>query len=356
MSIGFLCQRLSKIQEDIMQVTYKTAGVDIEAGDETVQRIKPLVRSTFNEKVLTDIGLFGGFYDAKFEGMNHPVLVASTDGVGTKLKIAFAANRHNTVGQCLVNHCVNDIICCGARPLFFLDYFATGQLVPSVAESVISGFVKACRENGCALIGGETAEMPSIYSEGEYDVSGTIIGIVEKDKIVNGKSIKEGDVLIGLPSNGLHTNGYSLARAALLGKYKPDEYIDELGKTLADELLAVHRSYLHIVHPLLNSPDFDGVIKGISHITGGGIVGNTSRILPKGFSLAIDWESWEWQPVFKLIQNVAGVDTEEMRHVFNLGIGMILVASKDNADALHKALAAENPVLLGEVRNKELYV
>ncbi|TAL68937.1 MAG: phosphoribosylformylglycinamidine cyclo-ligase [Bacteroidetes bacterium] len=326
--------------------TYKDSGVDIEAGDETIRRIKPLVKSTFNKNVLADIGLFGGFYQADFPDYEHPVLVASTDGVGTKLKIAFMSGVHNTVGQCLVNHCVNDILSCGAKPLFFLDYFATGKLKPDVAEQVISGFVIACRENGCALIGGETAEMPSMYQEGEYDVSGTIIGVVEKNKIVNGKNIKPGDVLIGLPSTGLHTNGYSLARAVLLGKYPVTQHFDELGCTLGDCLLKVHRSYLHIVSPLLDT----GLIKGISHITGGGIIGNTKRILPEGTSLDIDWNSWETLPIFNLIQKEGNISDDEMRLTFNLGIGMLLVVDKSNVDKILSLCANEKPLVIGRIK------
>ena len=327
--------------------TYKDSGVDIEAGDETIRRIKPLVKSTFNKNVLADIGLFGGFYEANFPEYEHPVLVASTDGVGTKLKIAFMTGVHDTVGQCLVNHGVNDILSCGAKPLFFLDYFATGKLEPTVAEQVISGFVKACRENGCALIGGETAEMPSMYQEGEYDVSGTIIGVVEKSKIVNGKNIIPGDVLIGLPSTGLHTNGYSLARAVLLEKNPVTQYFDELGCTLGEALLKVHHSYLHVVTPLLET----GFIKGISHITGGGIIGNTKRILPEGTSLNIDWNSWETLPIFKLIQKEGNISDEEMRLTFNLGIGMLLVVDKSNVAQILSLCEKEKPVLIGRIKN-----
>ncbi len=329
-----------------MAISYKTAGVDIQAGDETVNRIKPLVRKTFNQNVLTDIGLFGGFYDARFPEYKHPILVASTDGVGTKLKIAFLTNKHTTVGQCLVNHCVNDILCCGAKPLFFLDYFATGKLEPEIAEQVISGFVTACQENGCALIGGETAEMPSLYSEGEYDVSGTIVGIVEKDSIVDGKSIKTADVLIGLRSTGLHTNGYSLARAVLLSEFTVDSKVPELSGTIGEELLSVHQSYLHIVSPLLENK----LLKGISHITGGGIIGNTKRIVPKGLSLEIDWNSWQLPPIFQLIQKVGKIDDEEMRNVFNLGIGMILVVAQNDVDNCLEILKDEKPIVIGKLK------
>jgi phosphoribosylformylglycinamidine cyclo-ligase len=328
-----------------MSFTYKQAGVDIAAGDETVDRIKPLIRSTHNEKVLSNIGLFGGFYDGKFEEYEHPILVASTDGVGTKLKVAFMTGKHDSIGHCLVNHCVNDILCCGAKPLFFLDYFATGKLEPAIAESVISGFVAGCIENSCALIGGETAEMPSMYAEGEYDVSGTIVGVVDKRKIVNGSKIKSGDVLIGMNSSGLHTNGYSLARAVLFSKYKHDDYIDELGATLGESLLAVHKSYLHEVLPLVENE----MLTGISHITGGGIVGNTKRIVPDDLNLNIDWSAWEVPPIFKLIQTVGNVSDEEMRAAFNLGIGMILVADKSNANAVFEHVSVHNPIFMGTI-------
>ena len=328
-----------------MALDYKTAGVDIEAGEETVNRIKPLVRSTFNKNVLTDIGLFGGFYEAKFPGIENPVLVASTDGVGTKLIIAFMADKHDTVGQCLVNHCVNDILCSGARPLFFLDYFATGKLNPIVAEQVISGFAVACRENGCALIGGETAEMPSIYKESEYDMSGTIVGVVDKNKIIDGKKIVPGNVMIGLKSTGLQTNGYSLARKVLFPKYKHDTYFEELGSTLSEALLAVHGSFLHQVTPLLDNE----LLNGISHITGGGMIGNTKRILHEGVKLNVDWNSWEIPPIFKLIQNEGKISDEEMRHVFNLGVGMVLVTDKNNVDRVLEMTKSCGSMIIGDI-------
>lgn len=329
-----------------MAIDYKKAGVDISAGEDTVKRIVPLVRTTFTPEVLADIGLFGGFYDAKFPNYKHPILVASVDGVGTKLKIAVMTGIHNTVGQCLVNHCTNDILCCGAKPLFFLDYFATGALEPNVAEKVIEGFCIACRENACSLIGGETAEMPSMYQQGEYDMSGTIIGVVDKERIINGKKIQKGDVLIGLKSTGLHTNGYSLARAALLDKYSVNHKFDELTMPLGEELLQVHKSYLHNVMPLL---DMD-LIHGISHITGGGIVGNTKRILPKELSLDIDWNSWDRLPIFNIIQREAGIDEEEMRHVFNLGIGMILVVNPNNTDKVMELCQNDSPKIIGSIK------
>lgn len=328
-----------------MKTTYKNSGVDIAAGEEMVERIKPLVKSTFNEKVLSEIGLFGGFYDGLFPEMKHPVLVASTDGVGTKLKIAFMMNKHNTVGQCLVNHCVDDILCCGAKPLFFLDYFATGKLKPDIGIQVVEGFVTACKENKCALIGGETAEMPSIYQDGEYDMSGTIVGVVDKSKIVNGKKIKAGDVMIGLKSTGLHTNGYSLARKVLFPKYDVNQHIAELGTTIGEALLAVHRSYLNEVEPLIE----EELLNGISHITGGGMVGNTSRILPSDCKLDIDWSSWERLPIFDLLQREGNIDEEEMRQAFNLGIGMVLISSERNVAKIIEATKIHNPKIIGRI-------
>lgn len=328
-----------------MAIDYKSAGVDIRAGEETVDRIKPLIKRTLTKNVLSDIGLFGGFYDAKFPEYEHPVLVASTDGVGTKLKIAVLADKHNTVGHCLVNHCTNDILTSGAKPLFFLDYFATGKLNPEVAASVIEGFTEGCLENGCSLIGGETAEMPSMYAEGEYDVSGTIVGIVEKGKIVDGKKISKGDILIGLPSNGLHTNGYSLARKVLLSKYSVNDYVPELGMALAEELLKIHRSYLHTITPLLEKE----MLLGISHITGGGIIGNTKRILQPGLTLDINWQSWEIPPVFRLIQQIGEISDEEMREVFNLGIGLILVVRPEDVTQSLVLLADSSPTIIGKI-------
>lgn len=309
-----------------MALTYGQAGVDIAEGERLVKLIKKPVRSTFSKSVLGDIGAFGGFFDARFKGYKSPVLVSSMDGVGTKLKIARMMNRHDTVGQDLVNHCVNDILVCGATPLFFLDYFATGKLNADVTAQVIDGFVRACRENGCSLIGGETAEMPGFYDGDEYDLAGTIVGVVEKKKIITGKKVRKGDVLIGLPSSGLHTNGYSLARAVLLERMSLDQYVDDLGTTLGDALLMVHRSYAGIVRQVLKKFD----VHGLAHITGGGIAGNTMRVVPKGLALEIDWASWERPPLFRLIQQMGGVPEEDMRRTFNLGVGLVMItASKD---------------------------
>lgn len=328
-----------------MSLTYKNAGVDIESGDELVRRIADRVKSTHGPRVLTGIGGFGALFDAGFPDMREPILVSSVDGVGTKLKIAAMAGIHNTVGQDLVNHCVNDILTTGARPLFFMDYFATGRLDPDVAEQVIDGFVTACRENSCALIGGETAEMPGMYAPNEYDIAGTIIGVVEKSRILRREMVQEGDVLIGLPSSGLHTNGYSLARAALLPHFSLDAYFEDLGGTLADALLAVHRSYGPLLQPLLERD----LLHGLSHVTGGGIVGNTRRVVPADAALEIDWDAWEWPRIYGMIQELGDVPIEDMRRTFNLGIGMICITAKDRADAVMEELKAENPVMVGRV-------
>lgn len=330
--------------------TYKDLGVDIDSGNELVRRIKQPIRSTFDKNVLADIGLFGAFYRADFQDIKKPVLVSSVDGVGTKLKVAITMNRHDTVGQDLVNHCVNDILVCGAKPLYFLDYFATGRLSPDVAEQVILGFVKACKENGCALIGGETAEMPGIYNEEDYDIAGTIVGVVDEKKILNGKKVKKGDILIGLPSMGLHTNGYSLARAVLLKKFTLDTYLDELGSTVGSALLAVHRSYYQSLYPLLQS-SLSKWIHALSHITGGGIEGNTYRVVPKGLKLRIDWNAWQRPTIFNLIQQIGSVPEEDMRCTFNLGLGLIMIVAKEGVNHIMRALKRkrEKPLVIGDL-------
>jgi len=328
---------------------YRDAGVDIDAGEEAVVRIKKNVRSTFGPGVLTDIGMFGGFYRLGRTGCRNPVLVSSIDGVGTKLKVAFMMNRYDTVGEDLVNHCVNDILAGGARPLFFLDYVACGKLDPPAVEQLVAGMVRGCRRAGCALIGGETAEMPGFYQPGDYDLAGCIVGMVDQKKIIIGKSIRKGDVCIGLPSTGLHTNGYSLARKVLFetAGLSVDDEMPELGSTVGEALLKVHRNYFPQVHPLLDRFE----IRGMSHITGGGIVGNTRRVLPKGRSLAVDWSAWEVPPVFRLIQRLGGVPEEDMRRTFNMGIGYILIVGPKTADRLVSALKRkrEKPVIVGEV-------
>jgi len=328
--------------------TYTDAGVSIERGEELVGRIKEKVRSTFSKSVLADVGAFGGFYDAKFKGIANPVLVSSVDGVGTKLKVAFLMDKHDTVGEDLVNHCVNDIAVCGARPLFFLDYFATGKLKPSVAERVIEGMIRGCRENNCSLIGGETAEMPGFYRDNEYDLAGSIVGVVDRKKIFNGSRVRSGDVLLGIPSAGLHTNGFSLARTVLFERFEVDDFVDELGERLGEALLTVHRSYLRTV--MLASKNTG--VHAFAHVTGGGIVGNTSRVVRDPLSLNIDWTSWEVPPIFKLIRKFGGVDDGEMRKTFNMGIGLVIVVSKIAVDRLARSLrrAGEAPVVIGEVK------
>ncbi len=330
-----------------MDNTYKSAGVDLEAGDETVRRIKSYAKSTFNKNVLSDIGLFGGFFKLDLKKFKDPVLVSSVDGVGTKLKVAFGMNVHDTIGQDLVNHCINDIAVCGAEPLYFLDYLAFGKLNPDVVEQIIKGFSIACKQNGCVLIGGETAEMPGLYSENEYDMSGTIVGIVEKSNVINGNKIKKGDVLIGFPSNGLHTNGYSLARKILLSKYSLGDVPSGFERSIGTELLRVHKSYLSLIQKIKMEIN----IKGLSHITGGGIIGNTKRILPKDLRLNIDWNCWEIPPIFKLIQKTGNVSDEEMRSVFNLGIGLVAVVSKKEIEKVIKISNSlkEKAIVIGEV-------
>ena len=311
-----------------MSITYSQAGVSIAAGDEFVGSIKEKVRSTFSPNVLADIGAFGAFYNAKFPGLREPVLVSSVDGVGTKLKVAFLMERHDTIGQDLVNHCVNDIAVCGATPLFFLDYFATAKLQPKVAEQVVSGMVQACKENGCSLVGGETAEMPGFYRQNEYDMAGMIVGVVDKKKIFDGKKVKAGDVLIGLPSTGLHTNGYSLARAVLFERYEVDDYVAELNARVGEALLTVHRSYLHAIQAVSGFAE----ARAFAHITGGGIVGNTSRVVPQGLGLKIEWKRWERPAIFRLIQTCGNIPEDDMRKTFNLGIGLIIVTAKRGAE------------------------
>ena len=327
-----------------MAKKYEDVGVSIKAGEETVDKIKSYAKSTFNKSVLADIGLFGAFFQPDLTNYKEPVLVSSVDGVGTKLKIAIELNKHDTIGQDLVNHCVNDIAVCGAKPLFFMDYMAFGKLDPVIAAEIVKGFSIACKENGCALIGGETAEMPGVYQPGDYDLSGTIVGIVEKSKIVKGDNIVSGDVLIGIPSTGLHTNGYSLARKVLLEKYKITERIPSLDKTLGEELLSVHRSYLQLIKTLKSRVE----VKGLSHITGGGIVGNTKRILPRELNLNINWSSWDVPPIFKLIQTTGEINDDEMREVFNMGIGLIFVVSKENVESALKLAKElnEQPIII----------
>jgi phosphoribosylformylglycinamidine cyclo-ligase len=301
---------------------YKTSGVDIDAGNETVRRIRTLAKGTFTPDVLSDIGSFGGLFRVPKGECDEPVLVASADGVGTKLKLAFMSGRHDTVGQDLVNHCVNDILVQGARPLFFLDYLATGRLAPAVAEQIVGGMAKACRENGCALLGGETAEMPGFYADGEYDLAGFVVGLVDRARIVDGRALVPGDVLIGIPSSGLHTNGYSLARriAFEVAGLSFGSHVPELGGSIGEALLAPHRSYLRVLQPLLDRQ----LVKGLAHITGGGITDNLPRILPEAMGAAIARSAWEVPLIFQWLQRIGQVGDDEMLRAFNMGVGMIV--------------------------------
>ncbi len=329
---------------------YRQAGVDIDAGNETVRRIKSLARSTFIPGVLSEIGSFGGLFALDREHTKEPVLVSSADGVGTKLKVAFMTGKHDTVGADLVNHCVNDILVQGAKPLFFFDYLATGKLSPEVAEQIVTGMARACRDNGCALLGGETAEMPGFYAAGEYDIAGFIVGLVERSRIIDGRSVGPGDRLVALPSTGLHTNGYSLARRIVFDEagMRPDTFVPALGTTIGAALLAEHRSYLRAVTPLLNAGD----VKGMAHITGGGITENLPRTLPEGCEAVIDTDAWQIPPLFRLLQERGGIAPDEMFRAFNMGIGLILIVSSDHLSRVVDALIAggERPLPLGRIR------
>ena len=309
---------------------YRSSGVDIEAGNEAVRRIRSLARSTFTPGVLSEIGSFGGLFHLGALRYRDPVLVSSADGVGTKLKVAFMTGRHDTVGLDLVNHCVNDILVQGATPLFFLDYLATGRLSPDVAERIVAGMARGCRENECALLGGETAEMPGFYADGEYDLAGFIVGIVEREAVVDGRTLERGDVLIGLPSSGLHTNGYSLARRILFDelRLRPDTHVDEIGGTVGDALLIPHRSYRRPLREVLGRR----LTRGLAHITGGGITENLPRILPHGIGARIDTRAWEVPGIFRFLQARGSVPEDDMRRTFNMGIGMIAACAATQAD------------------------
>jgi phosphoribosylformylglycinamidine cyclo-ligase len=313
-------------------ITYSDAGVDIDAATRATDRIKELAKQTFNQRTLSEIGCFGGMFDGAFPQMRQPVLVASADGVGTKLKVAFITGIHNTIGRDLVNHCVNDILVQGARPLFFLDYIAIGKLLPDVVAGIVEGIANGCRENGCVLLGGETAEMPDFYSAGEYDVAGFIVGVVDREKSIDGKRITAGDVLLALPSVGLHTNGYSLARKLFfeVAGYHPNTFIDELGMSVGEALLQPHLSYLKMLEGLLDA----GSIKGLAHITGGGLTDNIPRILPTGTAVEINKGSWPILPIFTLMQKLGNVSEAEMFRTFNMGVGMVIVSSVEEAQAV----------------------
>ncbi|MCY7346799.1 MAG: phosphoribosylformylglycinamidine cyclo-ligase [Pyrinomonadaceae bacterium] len=318
-------------------ISYSDAGVSINNANLALTKIKTYAKSTFNERTLTEIGSFGGMFSAMFPEMREPILVASADGVGTKLKIAFETGIHHTIGQDLVNHCVNDILVQGAKPLFFLDYFATGKLLPDVTASVVEGISIACRENKCVLLGGETAEMPGFYQDGEYDLAGFIVGVVDKSKVIDGKNIAAGDLVLGLPSNGLQTNGYSLARKLFfeIGGFQVDSYLEELGETVGNALLKTHTSFLKPLENLLDS----GKIKGLAHITGGGLLENIPRILPENVAVEIERGTWTELPVFGLMQTLGNVETNEMFRAFNMGIGMVVVCTEANKEFLKNNLS-----------------
>ena len=333
-------------------IRYKDAGVDIDAANRATEQIKKLARSTFNENVFSEIGGFGGMFNGIFPDTREPVLVSSCDGVGTKLKVAFATGDHNTVSHDLVAHCVNDILVQGARPLFFLDYIATGKLDPDVVSQIVDGLATGCRESNCALLGGETAEMPGLYSDGEYDLAGFIVGVVDRHRIINGARITEGDVVVGLPSAGLHTNGYSLARKLFFDAagYKLDQNLPELGCTVAEELLKPHKSYLPALERLI---EHEGVIKGLAHITGGGLVENIPRILPANVDVTLKEGSWPVLPVFDLLQKMGDVPREDMLRTFNLGIGMVVIAGPKSMQFLEDkfSCARQEFYVIGEVVN-----
>jgi phosphoribosylformylglycinamidine cyclo-ligase len=331
----------------VTKVSYRDAGVDIDEADRAVGAIRRMARATFTKGVLTEIGSFGGCF--ALPKMKNPVLVSSVDGVGTKLKIAFATGRHDSIGEDLVNHCVNDIAVQGASPLFFLDYLAVGRLEAGVAAQVVSGIARGCKANGCALIGGETAEMPGMYADGEYDLAGAIVGAVEKNKIITGAIVKPGDALLALASTGLHTNGYSLARKLLfeVAGLKVESNLEETGSVLGDELLRVHRSYLEAIRALARA----AVLSGAAHITGGGITDNLPRILPKGLTASIDTGSWQTPPMFEMLRRIGQVPTDDWRRTFNLGVGMIFAVPATKAATAQRALTriGERPWVIGEV-------
>jgi phosphoribosylformylglycinamidine cyclo-ligase len=319
------------------ETRYSDAGVDISAADEAKKRISSAVKSTHGPSVLGGIGGFGGLFSLS-DLPDDPVLVSSIDGVGTKLKLAFALNRHGTVGKDIVNHCINDILVQGARPLFFMDYLATGKLEPGIIEEIVEGIAEACRESGCALLGGETAEMPGFYSEGEYDLAGTIVGAVGRAELITGDRVSEGDAILGLASSGLHTNGYSLARMVLLDKggLPLTELHPDLGRSVGDELLEPHRCYAPAVLPLLGKLRINGMV----HITGGGYEGNIPRVVPSGLTGALDKESWPVKPVFHLIAKMGNVPEDEMFRTFNMGLGLLLIVHPDDSDRALEELSA----------------
>ena len=329
--------------------TYKAAGVDIDAGDEAVFRLKDYAKSTYTPSVLTDVGSFGGMFRLDTSEMSEPVLVSSIDGVGTKVKIATMMNRYETVGMDMVNHCIDDILVQGARPLFFLDYFATSKLRPSVAAEVVKGMSEACREADCALIGGEIAEMPGVYVEGEFDIAGCIVGVVDRPKVIDGSRVGVGDVLVGIASSGLHTNGYSLVRKVLFenNDYRVDQYVPELGAVLGDVLLAPHRCYLKPVMAVLEAYD----VHAMAHLTGGGFYNNIPRVLPSDCQVTVERRYWGVPPIFNLIQEKGNIEPAEMHRTFNMGIGMVLIVGKEQGVHVVRKLeeCGERAFIMGEV-------
>ena len=345
-------------------LTYKQSGVDIDEGNRAVDLIKRKIKSTYDNNVIGDLGNFSGLYSLKdFTTMKEPVLLSSTDGVGTKLKLAQMMDKHDTVGIDLVAMCVNDLICQGAKPLFFLDYIATGKLVAEQVEQIVGGIADGCKMAGCALIGGETAEMPGMYSEDEYDLAGFSVGIADKEKIVSGQNVKSGDVLIGISSSGVHSNGYSFIRKIFLDtyNYKLEQYVEELGMTLGEALLTPTKIYVKLVLELIKQYD----IKAIAHITGGGVIENIPRVIPKGLGININKNSWEKPPIFKMIENFNAIDERELHKSFNMGIGLVLIVDKEqankvvnyinsredeiNIDAKYDELLKERAYIIGEV-------
>lgn len=332
-----------------MKLTYKVAGVDIDAAESVVKKIGQLARKTHRPGVLGGIGLFGGFFELDLKQYQQPVLVSSVDGVGTKIKIACAMDKYRGIGIDLVNHCVNDVMCCGAEPLYFLDYLSLGKVEGKAVLELAEGLTEACAYNQCALIGGETAEMPDIYEPGEFDIAGTLVGIVEKSQVIDGSHIQKGDVLLGLSSSGLHTNGYTLARRIIEMSSESGYHTTypDLGMKIGDALLIEHKSYFQAVNAVRHAEG----LHGISHITGGGLVGNTSRLLREGLGLDIDWQAWQIPAIFSLLQRLGDIDEQEMRRVFNLGIGLVLVVAADAIDDIEQALASvgETAIRIGHV-------
>ncbi len=331
------------------ELTYAGAGVDIERAEQAKRRIKQLARSTFTAEVASDIGLFGALFRPDFSRLQVPVLVSSVDGVGTKLKIAFMTGIHDTVGIDIVSHCVNDILAQGALPLFFMDYIAAGRLEPHVIEAVVKGLARSCRESRCALLGGETAEMPDFYSDGEYDLAGFVVGVADQAKLLGPDRVHRGDLLIGLPSSGLHTNGYSLVRKLFfeMEKMSPADHLQEVGRSLGEELLEPHRNYLPLLRELIQTDD----LHAVAHITGGGIPGNLERILPPGLDALVEEGSWQALPIFRLIRRLGKIRQREMYRTFNMGLGAILAVSKQRVDRVQEYLQhrGEKYFLIGEI-------